>query len=259
MKNRLIFYLRNTNYGRYFIHREYFDVILQTVDFGLIGNGAKTVYVRHTTFQRKAMFIITPLVLASSYGWYYYSLYVAFYQPVFTHAVMMVFYITSGVLITFLGFSSSLVMGGQMFVSLACKTFELSHEELCLRFGIVNQSHFSKKLDQTKKIAMGSEKHFKSWFVGAERLARHGQTFNRDFQSLVLFLCSFYLVTTTLFSYACLTVAVSGGINAIKTSLAVSNCLYFVLYLFSFFSLCNESQKMIDAQAKTADAAIKLA
>ena len=156
-------------------------------------------------------------------------------------------HIASGVVTVYLCFFSSLMMGSQMMVSMTTKAMALSHMELCKRFLSIRRK--PEKDSERAKVEEG----ISDLFFKADRLIQTAETANLTLQSLVLYLCSYYLVTTTLFGYACLTVLIS-GLNAVKLSLAVSNGLFFALYLFSFYSLCDESQKLIDCEARTAKA-----
>ena len=66
---------------------------------------------------------------------------------------------------------------------------------------------------------------------------------------MFFFLCSFYVLTITLFSYSCLSIWIS-NLNILKISSAMLFFVLFICYVVAYFGLCSFGQNLINAQAK---------
>ena len=140
--------------------------------------------------------------------------------------------------------ASSLFLGTQMIIVILVNSVKLSQMELAKRF---------KNLTLNK----GVEREAKILFSKSLSLIEHQERVNGITGSVLVFICFYYLVTITLFSYACL-VCIMSEITSVKGSMGLANGGFFHFYLQAFYSLCCEGQKLVDSQDEVAESIARL-
>ena len=227
------------------------------MDIDLLGEDGTKYCQMNSTTRQKVFIMAVPILLGLAYGWYFYDMFQILYGAIIPNKFIMSMYVISGWGSVYFCFFSTLMSGFQTLVTMSGQAISYSHLELGKRFQVLTQSaHIlnSKPLRKSgTQVAQPVKGHEQDAFVllnKADKLIDEHESTNQKFESAVFFLCSYYLIMTTLLSYGCLTTMVS-EINPAKRSLAVSYTLFFISYLFVFFVLSNESQKIIDSQKAT--------
>ena len=169
------------------------------------------------------------------------------YLPHWVYAVAIC---TGGFIAGYCAMFSPLILSTQSIMYFLCKAIDLSHETVANKIDSMASNMNQKKLDtDPNEIKTMTNEELKVLMQKAVKVLSYQENLSDLCGTLVFFLCSFYVVTITLFSYSGMSLWISNfGMFHIASAIN-SDCLL-LCYIAAFYSLCSFGQELVDSQTK---------